>query len=561
MTKKNLSIIFVIFMFIFCLIFFVPHNRYFRIQEVLSPTEFIFDNGQYFKIDGIETFDSRFTARNKEIAKNLNITELDAFVLGNLAHQKASSLMKGRRILIKNNSDIIYYQYSYKEKFLYTGYCLKNNNPFIKEIYEKRLKESQKAQYKILDLDNYKLHDLTDPQIRKLNNFLLIRKSHLPEEVIKPKSANIAKLLDLGNIKLLLTDSTSKLFPDRNCNTSICKEIIKNINESKKTIDIAIYGYSSVPAIEKALISAQNRGVKVRLVYDVNNKGNNIYPDTNKILEIISNNQNDINSNESRNIMHNKFYIFDNKILITGSANLSHTDMSEFNSNSIIIINSPKIANIYTQEFEQMFNGKFHNDKNIIEKSPVNVSNINMKVYFSPQDKTLQNAVIPLIKNANKYIYIPTFVLTSKEVSDELIRAKQRGVEVKVIMDALNASIKHSKHNELRLGSIPVKTENYAGKMHSKSMIIDDKYTIIGSMNFSDSGENKNDENLIVIQNDTITKFYKDFFLYQWNKIDDKWLKNNVRAEGKDSIGSCFDKIDNNYDGLTDADDPACKDM
>ena len=32
---------------------------------------------------------------------------------------------------------------------------------------------------------------------------------------------------------------------------------------------------------------------------------------------------------------------------------------------------------------------------------------------------------------------------------------------------------------------IAIKTENYAGKMHSKSMIVDDKYTIIGSMNFS----------------------------------------------------------------------------
>ena len=31
--------------------------------------------------------------------------------------------------------------------------------------------------------------------------------------------------------------------------------------------------------------------------------------------------------------------------------------------------------------------------------------------------------------------------------------------------------------------------------LHSKSMLIDDKYTIIGSMNFSNSGENKNDEN------------------------------------------------------------------
>ena len=95
--------------------------------------------------------------------------------------------------------------------------------------------------------------------------------------------------------------------------------------------------------------------------------------------------------------------------------------------------------------------------------------------------------------------------------------------------------------------------------MHSKSMIIDDKYTIIGSMNFSYSGENKNDENLIVIKNSEITKQYKDFFLYQWSRIDDKWLKLNARAEGKDSIGSCTDGLDNNYDGLIDTDDPACR--
>ena len=54
-------------------------------------------------------------------------------------------------------------------------------------------------------------------------------------------------------------------------------------------------------------------------------------------------------------------------------------------------------------------------------------------------------------------------------------------------------------------------------------------------------------------------KFYKDFFIYQWNRIDDKWLKTNVRAEGKDSIGSCYDGMDNNYDGLTDSEDLACK--
>ena len=90
-------------------------------------------------------------------------------------------------------------------------------------------------------------------------------------------------------------------------------------------------------------------------------------------------------------------------------------------------------------------------------------------------------------------------------------------------------------------------------------MIIDDEYTIIGSMNFSNSGENYNDENFVVIEDSEIAINYKNFFEYQWDKIDNKWLKFNVRAEGKDSIGSCFDGLDNNYDGLADSADLACK--
>ncbi len=47
--------------------------------------------------------------------------------------------------------------------------------------------------------------------------------------------------------------------------------------------------------------------------------------------------------------------------------------------------------------------------------------------------------------------------------------------------------------------------------MHSKSMIVDDEYVLIGSMNFSYSGENRNDENLIVIKDIQMAKFYKNF--------------------------------------------------
>ena len=68
------------------------------------------------------------------------------------------------------------------------------------------------------------------------------------------------------------------------------------------------------------------------------------------IKTIIKNSKNDGTSSMSRNIMHNKFYIFDDRILITGSANLSHTDMSGYNTNSVIIIDSTKVAKIYKKE-------------------------------------------------------------------------------------------------------------------------------------------------------------------------------------------------------------------
>lgn len=554
MLKNKLSIIFITILLIISIIFFIPNENVFKITEVYSPIKFKINN-EIFILNNLTTFDSSFTESNSKLSKELNITETEAFILGNLAKEWAYKLMKGRKISI-NKNDLIFNKYSYKNKFLYSGFCIINSKPYANEKFKQILEEVRHTKYKVLDMNTEILYELNDNHIKNLENIILIKKSNYNKYF---KKTPIYYDFDNGEIKILYTDLTQKIKPDRNCSTNICKEIVDNINNAKNSIDIAIYGYSSVPAIENALKNAIKRNVQIRLIYDLDDKGKNIYPDTSKLLSLLKNNNNDGNSLEAKNIMHNKFYIFDNKILITGSANLSHTDMSGFNSNSIAIIKSEKIAKIYKTEFEQMFKGKFHNEKYSFNNKKISLSGTNIDVYFSPQDKSITKAILPLIKNAKEYIYIPTFVLTEKRVTEELIKAKNRGVDVKIIIDALNASIRHSKHQELRTGGILVKTENWAGKMHSKSMIIDDKYTIIGSMNFSYSGENKNDENFIVIENTNITKEYKNFFLKQWNKIDNKWLYTNARAESKESIGSCYDGLDNNYNGLTDSEDPACK--
>ena len=556
MLKKNLSIIFLITALILCVIFLVPHNEIRRVDDIISPSKFVINN-KIIEIENIDSFDDKFSLKNKKLAEALNISETDAFILGNLTKYWVENLMQNRDIYVYDN-DLIYSKYSYRQKFMYSGFCLVDSKPYIKQFFDNKLLEIKRANYQILDLETEQVHEITPENAKKVKNFILIRKSYLKTQIEK-KNLRPNLFYKSGKVSIFLTDLTTKLYPDKNCSSEICKQILSNINKSNKTIDMAIYGYSQTPVIESALKNAIKRGVKIRLVYDEDDKGNNIYPHTNIIKSIIPTNISDKNSVENKNIMHNKFYLFDDKVLITGSANLSHTDMSGFNSNSIVVIESEDVVKIYKQEFEQMFSGKFHNDKKSFSNKKVNLYGINLDIYFSPQDKALTNAVLPLIKQAKRYIYVPTFLLTDDNVSKELVNAHKRGVEVKIIIDALNSSIKRSKHNYLRQNGVLVKTENYAGKMHSKSMIIDDTYTILGSMNFSYSGENRNDENIIVIKDSGVAKFYKEFFLYQWNKIDDKYLKTNVRAEGKFSIGSCSDGIDNNYDGLTDKDDIACK--
>ena len=155
------------------------------------------------------------------------------------------------------------------------------------------------------------------------------------------------------------------------------------------------------------------------------------------------------------------------------------------------------------------------------------------------------------IENYNLNNYISNYFKTNNyEISQS---------DVKLIIDATNVYSRKSKIKELRSAGVPVKVENYAGKMHSKSIIIDDEYIVAGSMNFSNSGENKNDENVLIIENKTLARYYKGFFEYLWKKIPEKYLQHGVRPEGKFSIGSCSDGIDNNYDGNIDKDDIGCK--
>ncbi len=546
MRRKIGCIALIVVLFFLFLIFLYPKEKEFYVREVISPCEILLNTGEVFRINNYETFSPFFSERNRELASIFGLSEEDAFVIGSFGKYWAKNLLEGAKVNIYDDV-LVYQKYNYLIKFENSPYCIKEGKFCNEKAAEKLIKTIKGTNYELLDVNSGE----TFPISKEKEGLIVIRKG---SKRIKPEAKTIeaGKLkFNIKDVKLILSDFTVKLKPDRDCSSDICREILNNINGAQKTIDMAIYGYTSTPAIESAIKNAQKRGVKIRLVYDCDSKGNNIYENTNFLANLIGNSISDINSKNAGYLMHNKFFVIDNKTVITGSANLSFTDMSGFNANALVVINSTEAAKIYTQEFEQMYSGKFHTDKLSNRKDE--------NIYFSPQDKTITNGILPLIRNSKNYIYIPAFIIIERQIIDELASAKKRGVDVKIIADALNASAKHSRIKELRAAGIPVKIENYAGKLHSKTMIIDDKYLILGSMNFSYSGENRNDENLIILENPQAAKFYRDFFRYLWNKIPEKWLYGFPRAESLDSEGSCTDGQDNDYDGLIDSADEGCK--
>lgn len=263
----------------------------------------------------------------------------------------------------------------------------------------------------------------------------------------------------------------------------------------------------------------------------------------------------------SATIMHNKFVVLKNKGVWTGSTNMSSTCLgSEYNANASIYIANTEVAKIYEAEFKQMFEEKrFSRYKVAKNRKPLTFRDgTKLQVFFSPQDEPVHNAIIPFIENAKKTLDIGMFVLTHSEVIEAIRAAAIRGVKVRIIGDALFSNRETSPIAVLREAGVEVRVENWGGKMHMKSAVADGKRTVIGSMNWTRSGELDNDENTLLIDNKKLatqmTKYFND--LWALLKADEGRIPS---AESGSSINSCFDGIDNDYDGLVDAEESSCK--
>lgn len=272
----------------------------------------------------------------------------------------------------------------------------------------------------------------------------------------------------------------------------------------------------------------------------------------------------------ARGLMHNKFAVLENdqgeKFVWTGTTNVADTCMgSEENANVAVYIKNEMIADAFEQEFSEMFDtkgkvaedrpyaGKFHGEKRPNTKRYfIFKDGTEVRLHFSPTDDGMHRAILPMLASAKKgdRIRISMFGGAGFEFVRALQMAQRMGADIQISMDNLTGAgpstwAKNKEYNVFmknpfvkehwwqkpklinELGKMEFRFSNWDGLNHHKTGTLerlqpDGSYItevmIVGSQNWSDGGNDVNDENMITIRNKSTSIAVGDEFNRQFDQ-------------------------------------------
>jgi len=311
-------------------------------------------------------------------------------------------------------------------------------------------------------------------------------------------------------------------------------KLARFIAGAEHSLDICFYEIFR-DTVAKAIITAGNRGVKVRVITD-SSYYFRAYMDSMRAhgIPVI---HEGMGPNSTGHIMHNKFVVRDyrdadttNDYLWTGSYNAS--EYTRLNAENVIIINSHAVATPYFFEFNQMWGDTgdipdtllCRTGSRKIEVYPQHLFVVNgdsIWVYFSPQNRPIQ-FLVDFVSNSADSIGYLIYSYTRHDLADAMAEAFQRGVFIGGVHDASDVGSPSSVFRFLAdTVGLPVYRDRLPsdyGLLHHKMMVIDREIVITGSMNWSNNGNEENDENTIIIKNRNLAELYWQEFKMRYSE-------------------------------------------
>ncbi|MFN2235352.1 MAG: phospholipase D-like domain-containing protein [Anaerolineales bacterium] len=273
------------------------------------------------------------------------------------------------------------------------------------------------------------------------------------------------------------------------------------IREAEFSVDAAVYDLN-LWSIRDALLAVHDAGVQVRIVAESDNLDETEFQELEQAgIEILG--------DRRESLMHNKFVVIDQLDVWTGSMNLTLNGAYR-NDNNLIHIRSSQLAENYTVEFEEMFIEDMFGD-NAVSQTPnpsLTINGILVETSFSPDDGTADQ-IIQAIQSAEESINFLAFSFTSDSIAEALLGRAADGVTVTGVFEEsqYNSNI-GTEYDNLLVAGMDVRLDGNPNNMHHKVFIIDGDTVITGSYNFSQSAEERNDENTLIIHDPEVAVFY-----------------------------------------------------
>ncbi len=300
-------------------------------------------------------------------------------------------------------------------------------------------------------------------------------------------------------------------------------EILDLIDHATQSVDVAMYNNNRSDIIA-ALVSAQQRGVRVRYIADGSEPNTALDPLPG--FPVLFRN--------GDGIMHDKFMVIDpedpqNAEVWTGSTNQTTSQLS-WDPNNAIVLQDQAVARVYLHEFEEMWGS--HGAQPDLQQSRTgsakqddtphlfNVGDRSVEVYFSPSDGT-NTHIRTALESAQSNIDAALLLLTRDDLTAEMLNKKSVGVAVRVIIDDVQSS--SVEYQALISGGVPVAHHDFSSIFHHKYAVVDDglptAFVMTGSHNWTTSATTINDENMLIVRDPDIANIYRQEFEARWEEL------------------------------------------
>jgi phosphatidylserine/phosphatidylglycerophosphate/cardiolipin synthase-like enzyme len=294
---------------------------------------------------------------------------------------------------------------------------------------------------------------------------------------------------------------------------------------ASKTLELALYDVrlhdDTAGVIRKALVGAQERGVHVRLVYNLERADRRppVPPPPSTQPELVESLPFETAAVPGwPDLMHHKYVVRDRDAVWTGSTNWTDDSWTR-EENVILIVESQGIAIRFQDDFAQLWQNRAVEPTGRVPTDPIRVGDTEVRTWFSPKrGEKLAVEIGRRIGRATRRIRVASPIITSGPILGTLAEVAQDGrIDLAGVVDATQiAEVLEQWHaNPSASWKTPsllfvMEHGNFTGKrstpyapgavhdyMHAKVMVCDD-IVFVGSYNLSHSGE-QNAENVLEI--------------------------------------------------------------